>query len=79
MPVTHGVAGSSPVRTAKALTKRAFLVMCYFVYILQSHVDGSFYVGYSNDVDRRLAEHNAGLFVIHFPKNAVGDFSHRKI
>ena len=35
--------------------------MCYFVYILQSRVDGSFYVGYSNDVDRRLAEHNAGL------------------
>ncbi len=32
----------------------------YFVYILQSLKNGSYYIGYSNDVDRRLAEHNRG-------------------
>jgi len=35
--------------------------MKYFVYILQSQVDGTLYKGYSNDYLRRLAEHNAGL------------------
>jgi len=31
----------------------------YFVYILVC-ADGSFYVGVTNDVDRRVAEHNLG-------------------
>jgi putative endonuclease len=32
----------------------------YFVYILQSSVDHSFYIGYSSDISRRLKEHNDG-------------------
>lgn len=32
----------------------------YFVYLLQSEMDDSFYVGYSTDVTRRLQEHNEG-------------------
>ncbi len=32
----------------------------YFVYILQSKKDESFYVGSTEDVRKRLAEHNAG-------------------
>lgn len=32
----------------------------YYVYVLQSKVDGSLYVGYSNDLKRRLVEHNTG-------------------
>lgn len=32
----------------------------YFVYILRC-CDGSLYTGITNDVERRLAEHNAGL------------------
>ena len=36
-------------------------LMTFYVYILQSRVDGSFYIGYSNEPERRLAEHNAGL------------------
>ena len=32
----------------------------YYVYILQSQKNGSYYIGYSKDVDRRLAEHNRG-------------------
>ncbi len=31
-----------------------------YVYVLRSKKDGRFYVGMSNDVDRRVKEHNAG-------------------
>ena len=34
--------------------------MKYFVYVLQSLKDGSFYVGLSSDPGRRLNEHNSG-------------------
>ncbi len=33
--------------------------MC-FVYILQSRKNGKFYIGSTNDIDRRLIEHNSG-------------------
>jgi putative endonuclease len=32
----------------------------YYVYVLRSEKDGYFYTGYSNDVRRRLQEHNDG-------------------
>ena len=32
----------------------------YFVYILQSDKDGKFYVGYTNNIRRRVDEHNNG-------------------
>jgi putative endonuclease len=32
----------------------------YFVYILQSAKDGRTYVGHTKDLEKRLAEHNAG-------------------
>ncbi|MDO8664168.1 MAG: GIY-YIG nuclease family protein [Candidatus Liptonbacteria bacterium] len=32
----------------------------YSVYILQSDKNGRYYIGSTNDVERRLAEHNAG-------------------
>lgn len=32
----------------------------YYVYILQSLSDGSFYTGYTTDLERRLTEHNSG-------------------
>lgn len=32
----------------------------FFTYILQSEVDGSFYIGQTNDVEKRLSRHNAG-------------------
>jgi putative endonuclease len=34
--------------------------MSYFVYILRSIKDSSFYIGYTNNLDRRLEEHNKG-------------------
>jgi putative endonuclease len=33
----------------------------FYTYIIQSEQDGSFYVGYTSDLDRRLNEHNEGL------------------
>ncbi|MBY0434226.1 MAG: GIY-YIG nuclease family protein [Cyclobacteriaceae bacterium] len=35
--------------------------MPFFVYILQSEVDGSFYIGQTNNLDDRLKRHNTGL------------------
>ncbi len=34
--------------------------MVYFVYILRSLKDGSLYIGYTKDLERRLEEHNNG-------------------
>jgi len=34
--------------------------MIFFVYIIESLKTGNWYYGHSNDLDRRLAEHNAG-------------------
>ena len=34
--------------------------MPYFVYIIQSLKDGSFYVGSTRDLDERLERHNQG-------------------
>jgi len=33
----------------------------FHVYVLQSEADGGFYVGLTNDPERRLRQHNAGL------------------
>jgi len=32
----------------------------YYTYVLRSKVDGNFYTGYTNDLKRRVAEHNEG-------------------
>jgi len=32
----------------------------YFVYILQSAKDNSFYIGYTSNIEERLWEHNEG-------------------
>ena len=39
---------------------QAFLIMAYTVYILESLIDGSFYIGYTQDIFLRLEQHNAG-------------------
>ena len=33
----------------------------HYVYILKSKLNGATYIGQTNDVDKRLQEHNAGL------------------
>ena len=39
---------------------RGFVIMQYWVYILQSLKDGSFYIGYTHDLEARVKEHNEG-------------------
>jgi putative endonuclease len=34
--------------------------MPYFVYIIQSDLDGSYYIGSTQDLDERLERHNQG-------------------
>ena len=34
--------------------------MKYYVYIIESLVDSSFYIGYTSDLERRINEHNEG-------------------
>ena len=34
--------------------------MTYFVYILESQQDGSFYIGYTSDLTKRIVYHNSG-------------------
>ena len=34
--------------------------MKYFVYILQSEIDESYYIGYTSNLQNRLTEHNSG-------------------
>ena len=36
------------------------VMMTFFVYILQSQTNLSFYKGTTDDLERRLSEHNAG-------------------
>jgi putative endonuclease len=36
-------------------------VKYYYVYILQSLVDDSYYIGYTESIEKRLYEHNNGL------------------
>lgn len=33
----------------------------FYVYILKSLKDGNFYIGYTNDLKRRILEHNGGM------------------
>ena len=35
-------------------------MVLYFVYVLKSEVDGRLYKGMTDDIERRLKEHNAG-------------------
>ena len=46
------VAGSSPVSRSN---------MLYTVYILQSEIDNSFYIGYTSNLYNRIAQHNSGM------------------
>jgi putative endonuclease len=54
--------GSNPPLTAKsAPLVRFFNLMPFYVYIIQSRIDDSFYKGYTEDYFERLIQHNKGL------------------
>ncbi|WP_242117176.1 GIY-YIG nuclease family protein [Aestuariivivens sediminicola] len=33
----------------------------FYTYIIESEQDGSFYIGYTEHLDKRISEHNMGL------------------
>ena len=37
--------------------------MRYYIYVLQSGIDGKFYVGYTENLEQRLTSHNDGKVV----------------
>ena len=42
-------------------SENSIAIMFYYVYVLQSKKNNSLYVGYTNDLIKRLREHNRGL------------------
>ena len=70
MPVTHGVAGSSPVRTAekkKLINLMGFFrlmpyhqLMEHVVYAISSLTRNYIYVGMTSNLSDRLSRHNKG-------------------
>jgi putative endonuclease len=50
----------SPQNPDEAKACQGFSFMSYYVYILQSQVNRSFYKGSTNDLVRRFEEHNLG-------------------
>ena len=64
MPPCHGGGRgfeSRPVRRKLRRNSELFVFMPYYVYILQSEIDGTYYKGSAADYMKRFSEHNAGL------------------
>ncbi|MDP3999482.1 MAG: GIY-YIG nuclease family protein [bacterium] len=40
-----------------------FEVIMFYVYLIQSEKDNSFYIGQTEDVEKRLAKHNSGKVI----------------
>ena len=70
--LAKGETGSSPVHTAKSNSVMSCFFCCnatffprismpYFVYILQSEKDHSYYKGFTENISKRLFEHNNGF------------------
>ncbi len=49
--------------TAGSISRKGwcfFVIMKFIVYIIQSENDGSFYIGFTSDIEQRLSYHNSG-------------------
>ncbi len=53
-----GSRGSTPLCSTKK--SKAIIKIMWYVYILKSQKDNSFYTGMSENVEQRLQQHNAG-------------------
>ena len=42
--------------------------MFYYTYVLKSKKDGNLYIGFSSNLKKRVAEHNAGLVTATKPR-----------
>ena len=54
--------GSNPTLSASLRQGYGWQARCnmWYVYVLRSLKDNNLYVGSTNDIDRRLSEHNSG-------------------
>ena len=56
------VIGSSPIRSTKRTIRMIVLFHnMYSMYILQSLTSSRYYIGHTDEIPRRLAEHNTGM------------------
>ena len=57
------VVGSTPIFSTKVLlySRTFFIYAMFYVYIIYSLELNRYYVGYTSDVIKRLAEHNTGI------------------
>jgi putative endonuclease len=53
---------------SSSLSAPTYLIMQVYVYILKSSKDGSFYVGLTKDIGKRIMQHNNGYNVSTEPK-----------
>lgn len=42
-------------------SENSITIMFYYIYVIESLKNGSLYVGYTNNLKKRLTEHNRGL------------------
>ncbi len=56
--INHPVGGSNPSPGANFIIFRTLIVVPYIVYILKSESTSRFYVGHTDNITRRLAQHN---------------------
>ena len=56
---TRDIATKSKIWAISGLTV-IIKVVKYIVYILQSAVNGSYYIGYTHDINKRIIFHNSG-------------------
>src|SRR5690554_7357021 len=46
---------------SRTIKYNTFFKIMYWVYILESEKDNSFYIGQTNCIEKRIVEHNQGL------------------
>ena len=59
-PCVPGSIPGSTTTLASHFLRGFFVAMKFFVYILQSSVDGRFYIGQTQNIKNRLTKHNMG-------------------
>ncbi|MFM2207913.1 MAG: hypothetical protein RL213_1888, partial [Bacteroidota bacterium] len=55
------VIGSTPISSTKSPGYGAFSLNMFFVYILYSRSADRYYVGQTDNPEKRLSDHNAGI------------------
>jgi len=58
--LTQPAAGHNAVQMGHVRNSVILKMELYYVYLLQSEIDQSWYIGYTNSLDKRITEHNEG-------------------